>query len=64
VTITGNAPAQQGTLQGEIVATTDNANDPQMRMRYFGFVRAAQQPQPAAAPKDPWADKPSLLQVK
>lgn len=64
VTITGNAPAQQGTLQGEIVTTTDNPNDPQMRMRYFGFVRAAQQPQPAAAPKDPWADKPSLLQVK
>jgi len=61
VNISGLAPGTQGALRGEIVATTDNPNDPQMRVRYFGFIRPQQAPQPAAAPKDPWKDNPPMM---
>lgn len=60
VKITGDAPSAQGALRGEIVIDTDNANDPQMRLRYFGFVRQQTQVQPTKPAASSWT-KPSAL---
>ena len=64
IVITGTAPAQQGPIRGEMLVTTDNeGSDKQMRVRYFGFTRAASQPaaQPAGNPGQNWDQKPSTL---
>lgn len=62
VRITGTAPTAQGALRGEIVVNTDNTNDPQLRLRYFGFIRPQTQV-PPAQPKQqaPGWNKPSSL---
>ncbi len=62
VKVTGTAPTAQGALRGDIVVDTDNANDPQMRVKYFGFIRqqAAVQPPKPAATNQGWK-KPSSL---
>lgn len=59
IAITGTAPNRAGAIRGEIVVTTDSAEDPQMRIRYFGFTRASAA-QPAPAPS-PWDQHPSSL---
>jgi hypothetical protein len=59
IAIAGTAPGRAGAIRGEIVVTTDSVDEPQMRVRYFGFTRAsaAQQPaQPSA-----WDQHPSSL---
>lgn len=63
IVITGTAPAAQGPIRGEMIITTDNEGaDKQMRVRYFGFVRAAQAAQPAGNPAQNWQAKPSALE--
>jgi hypothetical protein len=56
---TGNAPPQPGRVSGEWIISTDLPDEPQLRVRYDGFVRQA----PAAqAPQDPnWQQQPSML---
>jgi hypothetical protein len=63
IVITGTAPAAQGPIRGELIVTTDNEGaDKQMRVRYFGFTRAASQPtQPTNPAKGNWEAKPSTL---
>jgi hypothetical protein len=59
ITLTGQAP-QSGAFRGDLVVTTDIADEKTVKVPYFGFVRSPQPAQPGSL-GDAWSANPSLL---
>lgn len=60
ITMTGAGPGAPGPFRGELVVTTDLADEQTVKVPYFGFVRAAPRQVPGAPATGP-AQRPSLL---
>jgi hypothetical protein len=60
ITMTGAGPGAPGPFRGELVVTTDLADEQTVKVPYFGFVRAAPRQVPGAPATAP-GQRPSLL---
>lgn len=58
ITCTGKAPTVQGAIRGDVVVTTDNPEQPIVKINYFGFTKAPQPTAPATV--KPAATTPAL----
>ncbi len=56
--IRGKAPANPGGIRGELVIKTNVESQPEVKIPYYGFVRANARP---ANPANPWDRQPSML---
>lgn len=70
ITVNGVSPTEPGSFRGDIVISTDMEGEQEIRIPYFGFVRAQQRQVPpggVANPvgqpvaNDPWQQRPSSL---
>jgi len=71
ITVSGVSPAEPGSFRGDIVIATDMEGETEIRIPYFGFVRAQQRQVPPggvanpvgqpAPTNDPWQQRPSSL---
>ncbi|CAG0975560.1 hypothetical protein PHYC_01481 [Phycisphaerales bacterium] len=66
ITLAGQAPTNGGAVSGSIIVSTDLSDEPQIKVPYYGFVRAAPkqvpiQRAPAPAPTAPEAPGSSLI---